>query len=63
MSRVTPAERAALKALYENGSPKRAAYALGKSVRTVEQQLASAKARLGVDDNYRAIRLVVVEGG
>jgi DNA-binding CsgD family transcriptional regulator len=60
--KVTPAERDALRAVWENGSTKRAAHALGKSVRTVEQQLATAKARLGVDDNYNAIRLVVVEG-
>lgn len=60
--KVTPAERRALEALLEYGQPKVAAYKIGKSARTIEQQLATAKARLGVGSNYEAIRIVIIEG-
>jgi DNA-binding CsgD family transcriptional regulator len=60
--KVTPAERRALEAVWQHDTVKQAAFALGKSPRTVEQQLAMARARLGVTTTRNAIRLVVVEG-
>lgn len=56
MSRVTPGERKALDAVWENGTAKQAARALGKSTRTVEQQLRSARDKLGVETTIEAIR-------
>lgn len=61
MSRLTPAERRALEAVLRAGTAKGAAFALGKSPRTVEQQLASARARLGVTTTIEAVRVVFVE--
>jgi DNA-binding CsgD family transcriptional regulator len=55
MSRVTRAERQALEAIVIHGTVKAAAYALGKSPRTVDQQLASARKRLGVDSTLQAV--------
>lgn len=51
---VTPAERKALEALSIHETVKAAAHALGKSPRTIEQQLASARARLGVSKSMTA---------
>ena len=45
---MTPAERRALEALRQFGTVKEAAHALGKSPKTVEHQLASARVRQGV---------------
>ena len=55
MSKVTPAERVALEAVARLGSVKAAAYSLGKSPRTLDQQLASARQRLGVDSTIQAV--------
>lgn len=55
MSRVTPAELAALQAFATYGTVKQAAHALGKSPRTVEQQLDSARRRLGVSKSMTAV--------
>ena len=52
--KVTPAEQRALDAVYRHGSVKAAAYALSRSPRTVEQQLRTARARLGVDTTLQA---------
>lgn len=60
MSWVTPAERRALQAVAEHGR-KKAAFALGKSPRTVQQQLESARARLGAEDIYQAMGIVLRE--
>lgn len=59
MSRVTSAERAALEAVARHGTVKAAAHALGKSPRTVDQQLATARARLGVETTVQAVAVVV----
>lgn len=53
--KLTPAERRALEALGQHGSVKSAAHALGKSPRTVEQQVRSARDRLGVDTAMQAV--------
>lgn len=58
---LTPAERAAIEAYGRHGSIKAAAHALGKSPRTVEQQLHSARDRLGVAANVQAVVAVLVE--
>lgn len=55
MSRLTPAERTALEAIGRHGTAKQAAFALGKSRRTLEQQLASARHRLGVGSTVQAV--------
>lgn len=60
MSRVTPEERRALEAVLHGGA-KAAAYRLGKSPRTIEQQLASARQRLGVGSTLEAVRLVFID--
>ena len=60
MTRVTPAERRALEAVLQHGTVKEAATALGKSPRTVEQQLGTARARLGVTRTLEAVRIVFV---
>lgn len=59
MSRLTPAERRALEAFGQHGSVKSAAHAIGKSPRTVEQQLKSARTRLGVDTTVQAVVWVI----
>lgn len=59
---VTTAERSALDAYSRHGTVKVAAHALGKSPHTVEQQLKSARERLGVTTTVQAVRLVVVPG-
>jgi DNA-binding CsgD family transcriptional regulator len=59
--KVTPAERAALEAIGRYGTTKQAAHALGKSPRTVEQQLKSARTRLGVDTTVQAVVLTIRE--
>lgn len=58
--KVTAAERRALEATWHHDTVKEAAAALGKSPRTVEQQLASARQRLGVTTTRAAIREVLV---
>lgn len=45
---LTPAERAAIAAVRQHGTVKEAAAALRKSPKTIEHQLASARARQGV---------------
>lgn len=62
MSRVTPAERRALEAVLRHGTVKGAAYALGKSPRTVVNQLATVRARLDVGTTIEAVRIVFIEG-
>jgi DNA-binding CsgD family transcriptional regulator len=57
MTRVTSAERRALAAVWEHGTAKQAAAALGKSARTVEQQLRSAREKLDVTTTIEAIRV------
>ena len=61
MSAVTRAERQALEAVLRHGTAKEAATSLGKSTRTVEQQLASARHRLDVGTTLEAVRVVFVE--
>lgn len=58
MTRLTPAERRALEAYGRHGSIKGAAYALGRSPRTVDQQLKSARSKLGVAANVQAVLIV-----
>lgn len=53
---LTPAERRALEAAWDHDTVKEAATSLGKSPRTVEQQLRSARQRLGVTTTRAAIR-------
>jgi DNA-binding CsgD family transcriptional regulator len=55
MRPLTDAELAALEAIGRHGTAKQAAFALGKSRRTLEQQLASARHRLGVGSTVEAI--------
>ena len=55
MTRLTLAERAAIDAIGRHGTVKAAAYALGKSPRTVEQQLRTARERQGVDTTAQLI--------
>lgn len=50
---LTPAERKALEAWWRHGT-KGAAAALGRSPRTVENQLATARVRLGVATSREA---------
>lgn len=59
--RVTPAERRALEALLRHGTVKAAAHALGRSTRTIENQLATARARLDVGTTIEAVRVIFVE--
>lgn len=56
MNRLTVAERRALEAAWLHDTVKEAAAALGRSPRTVEQQLATARRRLGVTTTRAAIR-------
>ena len=52
--KVTKAERSALEAYARHGSAKAAAYALGKSPRTVEKQLGTAQKRTGSSSPVQA---------
>jgi DNA-binding transcriptional LysR family regulator len=61
MRPVTSAERRALEAVLRYGTAKGAAAALGKSPRTVEQQLRSARERLGVTTTIEAVGRVLVD--
>lgn len=61
MSEITPAERSALLALLRTGTVKGAAYALGKSPRTISQQLATARDRLAVTTTIEAVRVVFID--
>lgn len=60
MSKVTAAERAALEAYARHGSVKAAAHALGKSPRTVRQQITAARDRLGADSPVQAAFRVLI---
>ena len=55
---LTPAERRALEAVARTGTVKGAAAALGRRPKTVEHQLATARARLGVATTIEAYRTV-----
>jgi DNA-binding NarL/FixJ family response regulator len=57
-SALTPAERRALEAVARTGTVKGAAASLGKCPKTVEHQLATARARLGVQTTIEAYRVV-----
>jgi DNA-binding NarL/FixJ family response regulator len=57
-SHLTPAERRALAAVARYGTVKGAAAVLGRSPRTVESQLATARQRLGVTTTIEAYRVV-----
>lgn len=57
-SKLTPAERRALEAVARCGTVKVAAAALGKRPKTIECQLATARARLGVTTTIEAYRVV-----
>jgi DNA-binding CsgD family transcriptional regulator len=59
VSRVTAAERAAIDAIGKHGTVKAAAFALGKSPRTVEQQLRTARERVGVDTTVQLVSTVL----
>lgn len=62
MTRVTPAERRALEAWKNgHGSVKGAAHLLGKSPRTIEHQILTARARLGVESTMDAVRVVILK--
>lgn len=61
MKPVTPAERSALEAVMRHGTAKGAADALGKSQRTVEQQLARVRERLDVTTTIEAVRVLFVD--
>lgn len=61
MRKVTPAERKALEAVTRHGTAKAAAHALGKSQRTVEQQLRTARERLEVATTIEAVRAVFID--
>jgi DNA-binding CsgD family transcriptional regulator len=58
---ITAAERRALEAVMRHGTVKEAAFALGKSPRTVEQQLAAVRTRLNVTRTIEAVRRVFVD--
>ena len=57
MRRLTAAERRALGAYWQTGTAKQAAAVLGKSTRTVEQQLRSARDKLDVATTIEAVRV------
>lgn len=57
---LTPAERRALEAWWNHGT-KGAAEQLGRSPRTIENQLATARVRLGVDTSRQAYTRLVGE--
>lgn len=56
MRRLTPAERRALDTVWAHGTAKQAAAILGKSPRTIEQQLRSAREKLDVQTTIEAVR-------
>ena len=58
---VTHAERQAMDALLRRGTVKGAAGELGKSPATVDHQLRSVRARLGVSTTIEAVRILYVE--
>ena len=58
---VTAAERSAVDAVLRHGTIKAAARSLGKSPRTVEAQLATARERLGVATTIEVVRALFVE--
>lgn len=60
---LTRAERQALQAVLEHGTAKGAASALGKSKRTVEHQLESARQRLNVQTTIEVVRIAFVDMG
>ena len=60
--KVTPEERRALEAVMKHGTAKGAAASMGKSQRTVEKQLATARQRLEVTTTVEVVRLVFVDG-
>lgn len=60
-ARATPAERRALWAVLRFGTVKSAAFALGRSPRTVEAQLATVRARLDVTTTVEAIRVMFID--
>lgn len=55
---LTPAERKALEAYARHGTYKEAAAAIGRSAKTVQHQLATARVRLGVTTTIEAYRRV-----
>ena len=57
-SPLTPAERRALEAVARTGTVKGAAAALGRRPKTIEHQLATARARLRVTTTIEAYRIV-----
>lgn len=57
-SPLTPAERQAIEAVSRHGTVKGAAAALGKRPKTIEHQLATARARLGVTTTIEAYRVL-----
>jgi DNA-binding CsgD family transcriptional regulator len=61
MSRITPAERRALDAYSRHGTYKGAAHELGKSPRTVEEQLAKVRERLDVTTTMQAVRKILID--
>jgi len=61
--KVTPEERRALEAVMKHGTAKGAAASMGKSQRTVEKQLATARQRLEVTTTVEVVRLVFVDRG
>ena len=63
MSRITRAERQALDAVLKHGTVKEAASFLGKSPRTVVNQLATARQRADVTTTIELVRVVYIEGG
>lgn len=50
---LTDAERKAISAYREHGSYKQAAAALGRSPKTIQHQLATARVRQGVDRTHQ----------
>jgi DNA-binding CsgD family transcriptional regulator len=61
VSGVTPAERRALEAVLRHGTVKEAAASLGKSPRTVVNQLATLRQRLDVTTTIEAVRIVFID--
>lgn len=59
--KITPAERQALEAYSRHGTYKGTAHELGKSPRTVEQQLAKVRERLDVTTTMQAVRRVFID--
>lgn len=59
--KVTPAEKRALEAVLKHGTAKGAAASLGRSQRTIEKQLETARERLEVTTTIEAVRIVFVD--